>query len=115
MIVITIYKTAQQNIMRYVIDGHANYAIKGEDIVCAAVSVLAQTTLISLKDVIKIKEDNLKYYIDNEKGYLEVELLPGISENKLRDAQIVLKTLIAGLESIIIGYPEYITLEYGEV
>lgn len=115
MIEIAIYKNAQQNIMRYIIDGHANYANKGEDIVCAAVSVLAQTTLMSLKEVIKIKENKLNYHIDNEKGYLKVELLPDISEDKLRDAQIVLKTLIVGLESIIIGYPEYITLEYGEV
>ena len=38
-----------------------------------------------------------------------------IDNEKMVKAQIILESLIVGLESIIDSYPEYITLEYREV
>ena len=38
---------------RLTVSGHANYATKGEDVVCAAVTILSLTTLQSLVDLTK--------------------------------------------------------------
>ena len=46
--------------------GHANYATKGEDVVCAAVTILSLTTLQSLVDLTK---DEIEY--DVQPGWVD--------------------------------------------
>ena len=46
--------------------GHANYATKGEDVVCAAVTILSLTTLQSLVD---LTEDEIEY--DVQPGWVD--------------------------------------------
>ena len=60
--------------MQYDIKGHANFAPLGEDIVCAAISVLSQTTLMGLVEVLQLKRREIFYKIDDSTGYLNVEL-----------------------------------------
>ena len=115
MIIAEIFKDKNANIKRYTIEGHANYDEYGKDIVCAAISVLSQTTLISLVEVCGLKEDKIKYSIDNESGFLDVELPRNIEISILEKTQIVLKTLVVGISSVMESYPEYVTLEYWEV
>lgn len=52
------------------IDGHANYADYGKDIVCAAVSCIAIT---SINAIIKLDESALKY--EENDGYLVIDIL----------------------------------------
>ncbi len=115
MIRITIYKDKNDYIKRYSVSGHANYDEYGRDIVCAAVSVLTQTGLLSINKVAKIEENQISYSINQENGFLDVEILEDISLEELKNAQIILMSLVVGLESIIDSYPEYVTLEYREV
>lgn len=52
---------------RLTVSGHANYATKGEDVVCAAVTILSLTTLQSLVD---LTEDEIEY--DVQPGWVDV-------------------------------------------
>lgn len=113
MIKATIYTDKSSYIRRYKISGHANYAEYGSDIVCAAISALTQTILISLVNVIGLEEKKIHYIIDENDGFLDVTLPKDIKATKLYETQILLKTLVVGIESIIENYPGYINLEYG--
>lgn len=115
MIKVNLYKNSEDYIGKYNVSGHAGYASKGQDIVCAAVSVLAQTTLMSLIEVCGIDEEEIKYAIDDEKGILDVSIPKTIDSDIRNKVQIVLKTFELGIKSIIESYPGYVTLEYREV
>lgn len=115
MIRVKLFKDKQGNIKKYTIEGHAEYKAHGEDIVCAAVSMLSQTTLISLVDVCGLKEKDVIYSIDENIGYLDVNLPINIDSSILEKTQIVLKTLEVGIKSVIESYSRYVTLEYREV
>ncbi|NLW22227.1 MAG: ribosomal-processing cysteine protease Prp [Tissierellia bacterium] len=114
MIRVCLYKNNEGYIDRYSIKGHAGHDVKGQDIVCAGVSVLAQTALISLVKICGIKEDEVHYIIDEDEGILDVTL-PDLDMDIRNKTEIVLKTLEIGIISIVENYPEYVTLIYREV
>lgn len=81
--------------------GHAGYGVEGEDIVCAAVSVLTISTVNSLEQLAKVELD-----IDErplEGGYLRVELK---TDND--GAQLLLASLRLSLVDIAQQYRKYI-------
>ena len=99
-------------INRYTIKGHANYGAYGEDIICAAVSILGHTALRSLVDVCNIDESEVSYNVDDDKGYLDVNIFINPEDFRIKNVQVVLKTFIVGIKSLVETYPENITLEY---
>ena len=110
MVKVTIYRDEMNNIVRYIVKGHAGYAEYGQDIVCSAISILAQNTLMSLIEVCGLTEEEITYDIDD--GYLEIKLSEDIEYKKFDDCQIVLKTFELGVKSIYESYSEYLTLIY---
>ena len=44
------YREAKENVLKLRAEGHAGYAPKGQDIVCAAVSTLMQALAFSVND-----------------------------------------------------------------
>lgn len=105
----------KDSISGFKIKGHANSAKYGEDIVCAAVSVLAQTSLMALVEVCGIDEDELYYQIDDKTGFLEVNLPRNLNIKTLENSQIVLRTFELGVKSVIESYPNNVALINGEV
>lgn len=71
--------------------GHAEYADTGNDIVCAAVSVLMINTWNTIEQFTK---DNLKGKQDD--GYLEFHLTDSISDS----AHLLMQSLVLGLTDI---------------
>lgn len=112
---VTIYKNNKDYILRYKVLGHSGYDIKGKDIVCAAVSAIAQTALIALVEVLDVKEDLIDYSIDEDIGLLDVRIPQNTSYDELEKINIVLRTFEVGIKSIIESYPGYVTLIYEEV
>lgn len=112
MIKIKLFSDSLGNIRQYDIKGHANFAPFGEDIVCAAISVLSQTTLMGLVEVLQLKEKEIYYKIDDNTGYLNVELKAIKDETDLKNSQILLKTFRLGIESIRESYPDNVKIEY---
>ncbi len=100
MVTVRICKNNEGQYYKYVIEGHANYDKFGKDIVCAAISAISQTILITLDEIC-----DLKYEKGN--GYLEVIVL----NNNLDDVQLLFKTLKNGIKAIELQYPQYLKLE----
>lgn len=104
-----ILKKKDSNIVAFAIKGHAGFAESGEDIVCSAISVLSQSILIGIEEVLNIKAD---YEIQD--GFLNLDLSKNNKED-IEKCQVLLKTMEKSLESIKVAYGKYIKLETEEV
>lgn len=94
--------------IRYRVTGHAGAGPHGEDIVCAAVSALTQTTLIGIEEHLGIQP----VVIYDETGILEVELPPLQEESRLEQGCTdLLETMLLGLESIARSHPGHVRVE----
>ena len=80
------------------ISGHANYAEPGKDIVCAAVSTLAQTLAVSLE---KLTPDSVGY--DLEPGHMEI-YHGTLSER----GNYLIKSFFIGVKMVAEQYPDYV-------
>lgn len=82
------------------VKGHADFAPKGSDIVCAAVSSLVTTTLNNLdgftKSEIKVKN-----------GEVTIDIKHKVS----KDDQIRLDMLMSGLKLIAKKYPKHVKIK----
>ncbi len=110
MISISVYRNPDKVIEQFVIEGHAHAAGPGEDIICAAVSALGQTTVLSLYQIADI---NIVYEI--KKGYLRCKLPENLTEEELYRAKLLIDTMLLGLKNIQENYPQYIEIHYREV
>ncbi|GAB6088050.1 ribosomal-processing cysteine protease Prp [Alkaliphilus crotonatoxidans] len=110
MIDVLIERNHQGTIIRYEISGHANAADHGEDIVCAAISVLSQTTLLALHEIVKIETN---YQVRS--GFLSCELPKMMSQEQRQQTELLLETMILGIRNLMISYSEYISLHDKEV
>ncbi len=108
MIKVTIYQNSEQKISGFDLQGHAGYAEAGSDIVCAAVSALAQNAVNSME---AFTEDGFTAEADAENGKLYVRLEPGYSEK----TALLLDSLILGLQGIEEEYMEYVDVIFKEV
>ena len=61
------------------VDGHTEYGVEGEDIVCAGLSCMVQTAVLGIFQVAQV---NAKYIVDEERGYLFLELPENLSEKQ---------------------------------
>ena len=111
MTTITVFRKSNGEISGYDSAGHTGYAEAGEDIVCAAVSALTQATLNGLINVLAVPVD---YQIDEEDAYLSVSLGKDVPLHKREGAQLLLQTLVAGLQSIETGYARFIRVIFKE-
>lgn len=88
----------KQNSGSISVKGHAHYAAPGNDIVCAAVSMLAQNLVAS---IVGLTVDEIQY-----------EMQPGNIEIKYRNlseaAQLLVDSFFVGIELIAGAYPAYV-------
>ncbi|MEE0420909.1 MAG: ribosomal-processing cysteine protease Prp [Lachnospiraceae bacterium] len=106
MITIEIHKNGEQY-KGFTSQGHAGYADSGQDIICAAVSVLAVNAINSIEAFTKDR-----FAVRQEDGFLELILEGKVS----KEATLLLDSMILGLQDIQNSYGnEYIKLIYEEV
>jgi uncharacterized protein YsxB (DUF464 family) len=112
MIRVVIYKAREGEITGFKVTGHANFntRARGKDIVCSAVSALAQTALLGL---LKVAEADTSYKIDE--GYLECSLNDGLTDRQQIMCDAIFGTLYEGLKSIKESYIKYIDIVEEEV
>lgn len=106
MILVEILSDTVGLIKEFTVKGHAGYNEAGKDIVCAAVSAVVQTAVIGLTDVAGINPEHKQ---DN--GFLQCILPEKMNLEQITAASIILKTMLAGLKSIKIGYPSLISIQ----
>ena len=78
--------------------GHAGYAVKGYDIVCAGVSALYQTLILTLPDV---TETQVSY--ENGEHIIAVK--------NTHESDLLIRSFLTGYESIAEEYPEYAEMD----
>lgn len=101
--------TKQGNsIVEVVASGHTGFGEAGEDIVCAGVSTLLQSALLGLLQVVGI---NVKFSVNEETGSLRFTLPQNLTSSERHDADIVLGTMLCGLQDFYTEYSDYINLE----
>ena len=106
MTAVTIYKRSGQY-AGFVIEGHAGYGEEGEDIVCAAVSVLSLNALNSIE---AFTED--RFSGEEKDGYLSCSFPEALSEK----AVLLLDSMVLGLTDIQRSYGQsYIRIVFKEV
>ncbi len=88
----------------FVIKGHAGMAEAGQDIVCAAVSILSQTALLGLDAYLSGK---FTWTIEDD-GFLECWLAEGLDSIELEKSQIIIHTMELGLRSMEESYGQYL-------
>ena len=88
MITVTICQSSEGEITGFSIQGHAGYAERGSDIVCAAVSVLAQNTVNSIEQ---------------------------FTQDSFSASKLLLDSLILGLQGIEEEYMDYLDVIFEEV
>ena len=108
MIKVTIYQSSEGKISGFAIQGHAGYAESGSDIVCAAVSALAQNTVNSIE---RFTKDRFSVDVDGENGGLYLRMEPGYSKG----SKLLLDSLILGLQGIEEEYMDYLDVIFEEV
>jgi len=88
--------------------GHAGYGEEGEDIVCAGVSTLVNTTLLGLLQVACV---NVKYDVNDAEAKVGFVLPKDLTVAQAHDAQVILRTMLGGLQSLYSEYSDFINLE----
>ncbi|MFT8610296.1 MAG: ribosomal-processing cysteine protease Prp [Liquorilactobacillus nagelii] len=94
-----VFFVRKKEIIGFEISGHANYAAKGSDIVCAAVSVLSESVANELSNTVVYQESGLK-----------VSLIPPTLGNK-----VLCKLLLDSLKEISEEYPKNLSVFVNEV
>ncbi len=107
---INIFRNQNGHIIEYEVSGHSGFDDYGRDILCAAISVLSQTTILALEKVCNISQNDMKFCVDEKTGYLKVSLSETLTKNQRESANIVLETMIVGMEDLASQYPKHMNL-----
>lgn len=101
MVKVIIERDVNNNIVSYNAKGHSDYAERGQDIVCAAVSTLLQTTLLGLT---KLANTKLTFKIAD--GNMKVQL----TQNPNHDSNLILECMQLGLIEIENAYRDCVQI-----
>lgn len=110
MIEISIQRHKAGHVKGFEVSGHANFDEYGRDIVCCAISVLAQTAIMGLVEYVGL---DCKYEIKD--GYLLCRIPEEADSQKRTKIDAIVETMILGMNNIKQGYPSYVTIECKEV
>ena len=110
MIHVTVFCNEYKECVGFQTEGHAEYADPGEDIICAAVSILVINTINSIE---AFSEDEVSLMSDEESGMISYHL----TQNPSKEAALLLNAMILGLQNMVDdeNYTEYIDLTFEEV
>ena len=95
-------------IIGYEIKGHTGKANRGEDLLCAQISTVAQLGLVGIEEIGKI---NAFHEISD--GYLKITISE--KEAKNENVQFLFKTCLESFKSIIINEEKFAKLEVKNV
>ena len=108
MTIVTIFQDHNDTYLGFSCNGHAGYAKAGEDIVCSAISVLTINTINSISS---FTDARFSVESDEETGHLKMLLETPVDSG----AELLMKSLVLGLQGIQSNYQGYITLNFKEV
>lgn len=110
MINVRISRDATGFIRQFSVKGHAGYAARGRDIVCAAASTVAYTAAGALEELAGLGD------LHSEKeGYFFLKLPQDLTPEQEQKAGIIMETMYIGFKQIELSYKEFIQVMEEEV
>ncbi len=110
MVQITVYKNRKGEYTGFETIGHAGYAEAGQDIVCAAISVL---TINTINSVSELTTQKFTYEEEAEIGKMIFQFATEGPEEK---AELLLASMVLGIQGILESYGDnYLSLNFKEV
>lgn len=109
MIQVIIERETTNRIQAFQMDGHADYAEHGKDLVCAAASAVsfgavnALFALTTIEPVINQSSDG---------GFLRIDLPAGTDHDADARAQLLLEGMVVSLQTIEREYGQYIKITF---
>lgn len=102
------------SIRRIRTEGHAESADYGEDLVCAAISVLMTNTLISLVELAGLEEGDYDLEIDEEAALMDISLKGSFPKDQGLVVSTICRVFETGMKSLVKEeeYSPYISLQY---
>ena len=91
------------------INGHAGFSEEGYDIVCSAVSALAYTFANGITEIAGVNAE-----ISICDGFLSLDL-KNETLNNIQKCQILMETMLSGMQNMEINYGDYISVKVEEV
>ncbi|MBM7866864.1 ribosomal-processing cysteine protease Prp [Heliobacterium gestii] len=108
MVKVTVYVDEEQRILGFEALGHAGAAPHGQDVVCAAVSALTFTAVNGLEHFLGAKATDVSA---SKPGDLRCLLQDPLAPEAARTAQIILETMVLGLQQTAEAYPRFLHVE----
>lgn len=113
MIEVKIFRNENSDIYGFKLSGHAGYAEEGNDIVCSATTMLVINTINCIE---LFTDEKFICNADEVNGGFIDYILPNIkSGKKSHDSQLLIKTMLNGLNDIKEQYSKYINILDREV
>jgi len=107
MIRVTVYQNDAGQYCGFRMEGHAEFAAYGKDIVCAGVSVLVINTINSIE---ALTDEVFENAIHQEKDVVSFGI---VSDTVSEKAELLLQSLVLGLSSLADEYgKKYIRLKF---
>jgi len=107
MLVVEFKKNQLGEVTGFSANGHTEYGVEGEDIVCAAASSILQTAMLG---ILMVAETNAKVERDDKSASLSLELPNDITPTQRRDCNIILRTMLVGLDDLATNYSDFIEI-----
>lgn len=104
MIEIRIERNSAGQVEAFAVTGHAGYAEAGQDIVCAGVSAITLTTVLGLENVLGIE------CAGKQRDGRLICRLPRMPEHLREKADLLLTTMIVGLQAVKESYADYVRI-----
>ena len=104
---ITFYKS-KNLFLGFEVSGHTGKADKGEDLLCAQISTVAQLAVVGVKEI-----EKQNAFVEISDGYLKIKLTEKQSQSE--KIQFLFKTCLESFKSIIIDEQKYAKLEVKNV
>ena len=110
MIQISIYCNEKEECVGFQAEGHAGFSEAGQDVVCAAASVLMINTINAIE---AFAGDQVSVTSDESSGFIDCQLTGKPS----KEAALLLKAMVLGLEDMAgdENYAQYINVTLKEV
>jgi uncharacterized protein YsxB (DUF464 family) len=88
------------------VDGHAGFAESGKDIVCAGVSAITVGTVNAVKSLVDVELGH-----EMNKGLLHLTVPPSLDDDKRRNVQLLLESMVVMLDTVKASYGKYISIQ----
>jgi len=107
---IKIFRDKSTNIVKGILNGHADFEDIGKDIVCASVSSVLFMALNGIENVL-----NVKFGYSMDDGYVEFVFPDDLDDNKRKEINILLDSMYLFLSDLEKQYPDNVKITELEV